>query len=69
MERYAEWIQERVRDAMDRGLTGAALAARLREEFDRQPPARFALPIEGFLEDAVAATEEAASGKPPCELP
>jgi len=64
MERYAEWIRENVLDAMDHGLTGSALTAHLREEFDRRPPVRFAVPIEGFLEDAVSAAEEAASGRP-----
>lgn len=64
MERYAEWIREHVREAMDRGLTGSALTTRLREVFDQRPPVRFTLPIEGFLEDAVEAAEEAAAGRP-----
>ncbi len=61
---YIGWIQEHVRLALGSGLTGTALATRLREEFDREPPVRFALPIEGFLEDAVAGAEEAARGRP-----
>jgi len=64
MLHYIEWIREHVRMGMDSGLTGTALAARLREEFERQPPVRFALPIEGFLEDTVGGAEEAACGRP-----
>ena len=64
MVRYVEWIREHVCEAMDQGLTGTALRARLREEFDRRPPVRFTLPIKGFLEDAVEAAEEAACGRP-----
>jgi glyoxylase-like metal-dependent hydrolase (beta-lactamase superfamily II) len=64
MERYAAWIRERLADAMGRGLAGVALAARLREEFDRQPPVELALTIPGFLEDAAAGAEEAACGRP-----
>jgi cyclase len=64
MVRYAEWIQEHLVDAMGHGLTGTALTDRLREEFDRQPPVQFALPIRGFLEDGVEAAEDAALGRP-----
>ena len=63
MERYAVWIREHLAEAMGKGLTGTDLTTRLREEFDRQPPARMAVAIPGFLEDAVAGAEEPACGR------
>jgi cyclase len=64
MERYARWILEHLPAARARGLTGTALTAHLREEFDRRPPVAMALAIPGFLEDAAAGAEEAALGHP-----
>jgi cyclase len=67
MERYISWLGERVVAGMEQGLTGAALGAQVRRDFESQAVQptgiHFAFNWKGFLEDAVEAVEDATRGR------
>jgi glyoxylase-like metal-dependent hydrolase (beta-lactamase superfamily II) len=66
LQRYARWILDQTAACMDRGLTGEDLQGGVRAAFDAQTGAPggigFAVLNPGFLEEAVASVEEAATG-------
>ena len=68
MERYCRWIGDTVEASLARGLRGVDLRTEVRRAWNTQRegplPIRFALEIQGFLEDNVEMVEAELSSEP-----